>query len=85
MSNVQTGAERIPHDLSHLVFEAGKIGRLKVVSWTPVVAGDSFELDMVGALRLSPCVVDWLLTHVLIYSRSMCLIVIFMVMSGFSL
>ena len=54
MSNIQTGAERIPHDLSHLVFEAGKIGRLKVVSWTPVVAGDSFELDMVGALRLSP-------------------------------
>ena len=54
MSNVQTSAERIPHDLSHLVFEAGKIGRLKVVSWTPVVAGDSFELDMVGAIRLSP-------------------------------
>ena len=54
MSNIQTGAERIPHDLSHLVFEAGKIGRLKVVSWTPVVAGDSFELDMVGAIRLSP-------------------------------
>ena len=44
MSNVQTSAERIPHDLSHLVFDAGKIGRLKVVSWTPVVAGDSFEL-----------------------------------------
>lgn len=54
MSNVQTSAERIPHDLSHLVFEAGKIGRLKVVSWTPVVAGDSFELDMIGAIRLSP-------------------------------
>lgn len=54
MSNVQTSAERIPHDLSHLVFDAGKIGRLKVVSWTPVVAGDSFELDMVGAIRLSP-------------------------------
>lgn len=54
MSNVQTSAERIPHDLSHLVFDAGKIGRLKVVSWTPVVAGDSFELDMIGAIRLSP-------------------------------
>lgn len=54
MSNVQTSAERIPHDLSHLVFDAGKIGRLKVVSWTPVVAGDSFELDMIGAVRLSP-------------------------------
>lgn len=54
MSNVQTSAERIPHDLSHLVFDVGKIGRLKVVSWTPVVAGDSFELDMIGAIRLSP-------------------------------
>lgn len=54
MSNVQTSAERIPHDLSHLVFEAGKIGRLKTISWTPVVAGDSYETEMVGAIRLSP-------------------------------
>ena len=54
MSNVQTSAERVPHDLSHLVFEAGKIGRLKTISWTPVVAGDSYETEMVGAIRLSP-------------------------------
>src|SRR5437868_6284958 len=26
MSNVQTGAERMPHDLSHLGFVAGQIG-----------------------------------------------------------
>src|SRR5205809_7537398 len=54
MSNIQTGAERMPHDLSHLGFLAGQIGRLITISTTPVIAGDSFELDAVGALRLSP-------------------------------
>src|SRR5437762_13354210 len=54
MSNIQTGAERMPHDLSHLGFLAGKIGRLLTISTTPVIAGDSFEMDAVGALRLSP-------------------------------
>src|SRR5437899_11671428 len=54
MSNVQTGAERMPHDLSHLGFLAGQIGRLITISTTPVIAGDSFEMDAVGALRLSP-------------------------------
>src|SRR3989442_12988104 len=54
MSNIQTGAERIPHDLSHLGFLAGHIGRLITISTTPVIAGDSFEMDAVGALRLSP-------------------------------
>ena len=54
MSNVQTSAEREIVDLSHLAFDCGMIGRLKTVSWTPVIAGDSFELDAVGALRLSP-------------------------------
>src|SRR5437764_7582591 len=29
MSNIQTGAERMPHDLSHLGFLAGQIGRLR--------------------------------------------------------
>src|SRR5262245_51218400 len=53
MSNIQTGAERMPHDLSHLGFLAGQIGRLITISTTPVIAGDSFELDAVGALRLS--------------------------------
>src|SRR5690242_12585012 len=54
MSNIQTGAERMPHDLSHLGFLAGQIGRLITMSTTPVIAGDSFEMDAVGALRLSP-------------------------------
>src|SRR5215218_7988887 len=53
MSNIQTGAERMPHDLSHLGFLAGQIGRLITVSAAPVIAGDSFEMDAVGALRLS--------------------------------
>src|SRR2546423_14557908 len=54
MSNIQTGAERMPHDLSHLGFLAGPIGRLLTISTTLVIAGDSFEMDAVGALRLSP-------------------------------
>src|SRR5688500_20324764 len=54
MSNIQTGAERMPHDLSHLGFLAGQIGRLITISTTPDIAGDSFEMDAVDALRLSP-------------------------------
>src|SRR5688572_1792595 len=54
MSNIQTGAERMPHDLSHVGFLAGQIGRLITISTTPVIAGDSFDMDAVGALRLSP-------------------------------
>src|SRR5258706_13197900 len=54
MSNIQTGAERMPHHLSPLGFFAGQIGRLITISTTPVIAGDSFEMDAVGALRLSP-------------------------------
>src|SRR5207302_10706834 len=54
MSNIQTGAERMPHDLSHLGFLAGQIGRLITISTSPAIAGDSFEMDAVGALRLSP-------------------------------
>src|SRR5438552_18177504 len=54
MSNIQTGAERMPHDLSHLGFLAGQIGRLITISTTRVIAGGSFEMDAVGALRLSP-------------------------------
>src|SRR5262249_57803950 len=51
---VLTGVVRMPHDLSHLGFLAGQIGRLITISDTPVIAGDSFEMDAVGALRLSP-------------------------------
>src|SRR5438270_11715625 len=53
MSNIQTGAERMPHDLSHLGFLAGQIGRLITLSTTPEIADDSDEMDAVGALRLS--------------------------------
>src|SRR5580700_4147916 len=58
MSNIQTGAERMPHDLSHLGFLAGQIGRLITISTTPAIAGDSFGMDAVGALRLSPFRLD---------------------------
>src|SRR2546423_591533 len=54
MSNTQTGAERTPHDLSHLGFLAGQIGRLITISTTPVIAGDSLEMVAVEAHRLSP-------------------------------
>src|SRR5258705_12387051 len=54
MSKIQTGAERMPHDLSHLGFPAGQIGRLITISPTPGITGDSFEMDAVGALRRSP-------------------------------
>src|SRR5579871_2629321 len=52
MSNIQTGADRMPHDLSHLGFLAGQIGRLISISTTPVIAGDSFEMDAGCALRV---------------------------------
>src|SRR5260370_36732900 len=54
MSNIQTGAERMPHDLSHLGFLAGQLGRLITISTSPGIVGDSFEMGAVGALRLSP-------------------------------
>src|SRR5258708_912180 len=54
MSNIQTGAERMPHELSHLCFLSGQIGRLITISTTPVIAGDSFDMDAFGGLRLSP-------------------------------
>src|SRR2546423_1641074 len=54
MSNTQPGAERMPHDLSHLGFLAGQLGRLITISTSPGIAGDSFAMHDVGALRLSP-------------------------------
>src|SRR4051794_41580006 len=36
------------------LFRSGQIGRLITISTTPVIAGDSFEMDAVGAIRLSP-------------------------------
>src|SRR5438477_11792247 len=54
MSYIQPGSERMPHDLSHLGFLAGQIGRLITISTPPVIAVDSFEMYAVVALRLSP-------------------------------
>jgi hypothetical protein len=54
MSIAETGADRTPHDLSHLVFSCGKLGRLMTLSTVPVLPGDSFEQDLTGSLRLSP-------------------------------
>jgi hypothetical protein len=53
MSNVQTGAQRTPHDLSHFVMSAGKLGQLQTLSAVPVLAGDSFDQNLIGSLRLS--------------------------------
>src|SRR5436190_8018868 len=36
-------SERMPHDLSHLGFLAGQIGRLITISTTPVIAGDQSD------------------------------------------
>src|SRR5215210_9080118 len=42
------------HDLSHIVSLSVQIVRLITISPSPVIAVDSFEMDAVGALRLSP-------------------------------
>src|SRR3989442_14618037 len=54
MSNIQAGSEHIHLILSLIGFLAGQIGPLITISPLPVIAGDSFEMDAVGALRLSP-------------------------------
>src|SRR5437868_14182442 len=54
MSDIKIGAQRMPHDVSHLGLRAGQSGRLISISTTPLLAGDSFDMDAVGALRLSP-------------------------------
>lgn len=54
MSNVQTSAERTLHDMSHLVYTCGAIGRLKVFSFENLNAGDSLEMNVVGSMSLSP-------------------------------
>tara|TARA_Y100001960_G_C14777183_1_gene884029 strand:+ start:1164 stop:2510 length:1347 start_codon:yes stop_codon:yes gene_type:complete len=50
---IQKGAERTPHDLSHFVMSAGKLGQLQTLSAIPVIAGDSFEQNLTGSFRLS--------------------------------
>lgn len=46
--------ERSIEDLGHLVFQVGAVGRLQTLSCIPCLPGDGVELDLVGALRLSP-------------------------------
>src|SRR5690554_6360201 len=53
MYNIQASGESMSHYGSDLSFLAGQIGRLITISTTPVIAGDSFEMDAVRALRLS--------------------------------
>src|SRR5436305_1932087 len=54
MFNFQTDACRMSHDLSHLGFLAGQIGRLFTILPTPFISRDSFEMNPFGVLRLSP-------------------------------
>src|SRR5205814_2082186 len=54
MSNIQTAAERMPHDLSYLGSLAGQVGRPITISATQVTAGYSLEIFAVFVLRLSP-------------------------------
>lgn len=56
MPNPIPPRQRTPHDLSHFVFTNGEIGRLQTLAWHPVIAGDSYEMDLVGSLRLSPLI-----------------------------
>src|SRR5258708_2465712 len=53
MSNIQTGAVLMPHDLSHLDILACQIGRLITISTTPVISCDSFDMEARAALILS--------------------------------
>ncbi len=41
-------------DLSHFVFTKGEIGHLQTLAAIPVVAGDSFSINLEGIWRLSP-------------------------------
>src|SRR5260370_131902 len=54
MPNLQTHAQRMPHDLSHLGFLAGQTGRLITISPTLINVRIYLQIHAVGALRLSP-------------------------------
>ena len=64
--------KRYSHDLSHLSFQVGRVGQLQTLSVVPVVAGDSFSVDLEGVFRLSPlrrnltmdCMVDLMAFYV---------------------
>src|SRR2546423_13993004 len=52
LSNIQTGAERMPHDLSHLGFLAGQIGRLGKECRSEERFSRNAETDLVCRLLL---------------------------------
>src|SRR5260221_408200 len=54
MPNIQTAADRRPHELSHLDFLPAQMLRFITFSTTPSIAAHPFEMPAVGALRLSP-------------------------------
>src|SRR5947199_380316 len=54
MSNIQTGADSMQHDLSHLGFLAGCISRPRTFANTNFIVADYSELDDFYNLHLSP-------------------------------
>lgn len=46
--------QRNIYDLTHQVHRPGQIGRLQTLSIIPVVAGDSFEFNVDGIMRMTP-------------------------------
>ena len=53
MSNIHAVADSLPQSLSHLEFLAVEIGRFNTISTTPVLDGDSLQMNSVSSLRLS--------------------------------
>ena len=45
---------RTPYDLTHPIFSTGRIGHVKTLTTIPVVAGDSFEMSLMGNFRMAP-------------------------------
>lgn len=46
--------QRFEWDLTHETHRVGQIGRLQMLSWCPVIAGDSLQLDLDGPIRFAP-------------------------------
>lgn len=53
MFNANHSTDRELHDLSNLIFNSGKIGRIQTLDTTLVLPGDSVEQNLVGAFNLS--------------------------------
>lgn len=45
---------RHSYDLDSYIASVGKVGRLQTLQCLPVIAGDSMQIDFIGALRMSP-------------------------------